>query len=375
MARPRINKNRDLPANLYRNGSGWRYRHPVTGLFTSIGTDKQKAINAARKLNDLLIPNNNLITKVIGEGMTFTEVADDYLAQKTKKNGKPLSSTTINGYTCAINKGKKLWAKMPLDNITLLMVSQLLDSMSVSASNHCRIVLIGLFDYAVSKGLCPDNPVTKTLSKGYVKARKRHTIDGLIKIRSASPFWLQNAIDLAMLTAQRRSDILKMKWSDIRDGYLHVVQQKTTEESDDEFETLEGAGYIRIKITPELQSILDRCNDGVESPFIIHRVPDPRGRHSSGTREHPTQVDLKYLTYVFKNVSNESGAYPKYSTSQMPTFHEIRALALFLHKKENKSGQKIAGHSTSRMTEHYESGHDIIWNDATPGILLPYSLT
>jgi len=98
----------------------------------------------------------------------------------------------------------------------------------------------------ISKGLINDNPARQTLKRYRIKQLKRHTLEGLSAVRAVSPKWLQNAIDLAMLTTQRRIDILNMKWSDIRDGYLHVAQEKTTEVPEDEFEFLEGAGYVRL---------------------------------------------------------------------------------------------------------------------------------
>ena len=62
MVRRRSKSNLDLPVNLYRgSGSAWRYRHPITGKFHGMGTDKQKAIYAARKLNDLLMPADDLV--------------------------------------------------------------------------------------------------------------------------------------------------------------------------------------------------------------------------------------------------------------------------------------------------------------------------
>ncbi|MEG2359603.1 hypothetical protein [Acinetobacter sp.] len=65
-----------------------------------------------------------------------------------------------------------------------------------------------------------------------------------------------------------------MEWSDIRDGHLHVAQEKTIDTPEDEFEILEGAEYIRIKIDDELQMVLDRCKaDHILSPFTIHRAP------------------------------------------------------------------------------------------------------
>ena len=60
----------------------------------------------------------------------------------------------------------------------------------------------------------------------------RHTVAGIRAIREKSPGWLQNAIDLALITAQRRIDILSMKFEDVRDGHLYVIQQKTAKATD-----------------------------------------------------------------------------------------------------------------------------------------------
>ncbi|WP_227505544.1 phage integrase Arm DNA-binding domain-containing protein [Acinetobacter sp. A47] len=72
MSRSRNTGNKDLPANLYRdNGDSWRYRHPVTGKFHSMGRDKTAAIRAARKLNSLLIQQVDLVSNVTGKTISF----------------------------------------------------------------------------------------------------------------------------------------------------------------------------------------------------------------------------------------------------------------------------------------------------------------
>jgi hypothetical protein len=133
------------------------------------------------------------------------------------------------------------------------MTNALLDDLPASTSIGCRSFLGEIFDVAISKGLVNDNPARQTIKRYRTKQRKRHTLEGLTAVRAVAPKWLQNAIDLAMLTTQRRIDIIKMKWTDIYDGYLHVAQEKTTDDPEDEFEFLEGAGYVRIKVDAELQ--------------------------------------------------------------------------------------------------------------------------
>lgn len=371
MARPRTKRNKDLPANLYRSGvNTWRYRHPITGKYHGMGSDKSKAIIAARKLNDILTPATDLVSAVMGE-VTFGEFSQKFLAEKRRKDGRILAPNTLRTYTHSLNRCAE-WNNIPLSYITLFMTNKLLDSVPASTSIETRSLLIQIFDLAISKGLVTENPAAQTIKRYRIKQRKRHTLDGLTAIRNVSPQWLKNAIDLAMLTTQRRIDIINMKWSDIRDGYLHVAQEKTTDDPEDEFELMEGAGYVRIKVNDELQRVLDRCRDNVLSPFIIHRVPKGKTKNKGQVKEHWSQVEAQYVSREFLKAIKVANSYPELSGRQLPSFHEIRALSIHLHKKAGKSAQTLAGHATERMTEMYASGHEIIWNDADVGINLPF---
>ncbi|MEN8282580.1 phage integrase Arm DNA-binding domain-containing protein [Acinetobacter gerneri] len=375
MGRPRLAKNKDLPANLYRGeGKSWRYKHPITGEFKPMGMDKGKAVIAARKLNDILAPSNDLVAQVLGS-ISFGEFADEFLANKRRKDGRELASNSKRLYKNYVDAAKEKWAHLPIERITLLMMNQLLDDMHTTTSIGARSLLGELFDVAISKGLVKENPARATLKKYAVKQRKRHTLEGLTKIRDVADRWLKNAIDLALLTTQRRIDIVNMKWSDIHDGFLHVAQEKTTDDPEDELEISEGAGYVKIKIDSELQAVLNRCkSDNILSPFIIHRVPKMKnGRKNKVEKEHWTQVDKQYISREFYKCVKKSNAYPNYIGRQTPSFHEIRALAIFLHKKAGKSAQALAGHTTEMMTEKYATGHEIIWNEVDVGIKLPFA--
>lgn len=376
--RPRSSKNKDLPANLYRNddGKSFRYRHPIDGTWHGMGTDKTKAIAAANKLNSLLIKTNDLVGAVLGK-KTFGDIVKYYLEEDLPTRAKKYSAKTIDLYTlrltqCNINSK---WENLPIDSITLLMVNEHLDTLTNRASNQCRSRLIEIFSIAMSKGLCPDNPAAATLKKPEKKQRKRHTLEGLTEIRAVAPTWLQNAIDLALLTTQRRSDIIKMKWADIKDGWLYIEQVKTTEDSDDEFEELEGAGYIRLKIDEEIQKVLDRCKaSDIISPFIIHRRPLKINNKHKATKEHWTQINLAYLSVEFKKAADLANPYPTYTAQQKPTFHEVRALSIHLYKQLGKDPQALAGHASAQMTDMYASGHStILWNDVEVGMKLPFN--
>ncbi len=245
MARTRDAGNKDLPANLYRdNGKSWRYRHPITGKFFAMGTDKQKAFQAARKLNSMLIQEESLVDKVLGTNISFKDFAEQYMSEKRRKDGREISVNTRQTYQIQLNRLYEIWGGKNIDSITLKMVNECLDSLTPSNAKSVRSLLCNIFDVAVAKGICPDNPARITLKRHVPKQRRRHTVEGLQIIREHSPSWLENAIDLALLTAQRRSDIVKLRWSDIRDGYIYIAQQKTTDDPIDDFEVMQGAGYL-----------------------------------------------------------------------------------------------------------------------------------
>lgn len=241
------------------------------------------------------------------------------------------------------------------------MIAEMLDALTPRTANQCRALLIDIFNHAASKGLCPDNPAASTINRIEKKQRKRHTIEGLKAIREKSPFWLQNAIDLALITAQRRTDILNMRFDGVREGFLYVVQQKTAKASD--------AAWIRFKVTEELQAVISRCRDDIVSPYLVHRRPDRKKQKQALTKEHWTKVEERYLTGAFKKAREAAGCYKGWKEEEMPGFHEVRALSLHLYQKAGKDGQKIAGHASESMTKNYQRDHaEIVWSDAVPDL-------
>jgi len=359
--RPRNPKSRGLPPNLYedRRRGSYRYRRPDDGTWHPMGADKTEAIRAAKQLNAILTAHSDLITRVMGDKVLMQDFIETFRAEILPH--RELAKATLDLYAIRFKQIKLAFGVRPIDEITIRMISELLDGLTPRASNQCRALLVDLFNHACAKGLCPDNPAASTINRIEKKARKRHTVEGLKAIRAHSPLWLQNAIDLALITAQRRADILNMRFDDVRDGYLYVVQQKTAKASD--------TAWIRFKLTPELQAVIDRCRDQVLSPFLIHRRPERLKQKQQQTKEHWTKIEDRYLTRAFKDARDAAGCYKEWSDAEQPGFHEVRALSLHLYKKAGKDGQKIAGHATEDMTRNYQRDHaEIVWADAVPDL-------
>lgn len=360
--RPRNKANKGLPPNLYldaRRGA-YRYRRPTDGKWFPFGADRAKAIDAAKQLNLEFMRGADLVHKVQGVGSSlFVSFLDTY--EHDILPPRELAKGTLDLYAVRFRQFRKAWPTQAVDEITIRMVAELLDGLTPRAANQARALLVDIFNHAASKGLCPDNPAASTIAKLEKKQRKRHTVEGLRAIRGKSPAWLQNAIDLALITAQRRTDILSLRFDDVRDGHLYVVQQKTAKASD--------AAWIRFEVTPQLQAIISRCRDNVPSPFLIHRRPERKKQKQAEQKEHWTKIEERYLTRAFKEAREAAGCYASWKEEEQPGFHEIRALSLHLYEKAGKDGQKIAGHASKEMTKNYQRDHaEIVWSQAVPDL-------
>lgn len=357
--RPRSKKNTGLPPNLYVSRNAFTYRRPDTGTWHGMGTDRHKAISAAKQLNSRLMAGTDLVAAVLGDSVTLDAFLTTYEFQILPP--RELAEATLSLYRIRFRQARKALGNKSLDTITIRDIAEFLDPMTPRSANQTRKILVDVFNHAAAKGLVQDNPAASTIARIEKKSRQRHTVEGLAKIREAAPVWLQNAIDLALVTAQRREDIVRMRFEDIRDGYLYVVQEKTKKSTD--------AGWLRMQVTPQLQAIITRCRDEIASPFLIHRRPaaiNPKYRKS---KAHWTEVSCEMLTRAFKEARDVAKPYPKLSDAEQPTFHEIRALAVHLYKRDGKDAQRIAGHADEKMTKNYAKDHaEIIWTDVSPDL-------
>ena len=354
--RPRNKKSRTLPDNLYFDDrhKTYHYRRPDTGKKTSMGKDRDAAIRAARTLNNMLAPGGDLVAKVMYGNPTMGEFLKVYLNEILPP--RELAQATLDLYQVRCRQIDDAFGERAINMIPLRDIAVFLDSFPPRSSNQLRATLCDVFQQAAAKGYIEDNPAAVTIPKIEKKARKRHTLEGLMQIRSCSPPWLQNAIDLGLITAQRREDILAMKFEDVKDGYLHVVQKKTKRWS--------NAGYLRLKVTPQLQMVISRCRDSVPSPYLIHRRPDRLDSKQRQNKTHWTRIEERYLTRAFKEARDQAKAYPHLQPEEQPGFHQIRALSQHLYKKAGKDPQKIAGHANPSSTKNYLVGHDeIIWTE------------
>lgn len=352
--RPRKRTNKGLPPNLYtaHNSTVFRYRHPQTGKFHGMGADKAKAINAAKQLNSILMSDNDLVGSVMG--CETVETHCDWFNKHTIPE-REYQPNTIGMYERRIKKLISELGSKPIEDVTVQDIATIMDQHTPRAANQFRQVAVDVFRVALSRGLCADNPAEITLKRKEKKARRRLTLDQFKAIHKSAPNWLKNAMDLALITLQRREDITLMKFEKISDGRLKVIQGKTQKHD---------TGYLSIKVGPKLEPVIKRCRDDIASPFLVHRKPDKKIKREG--MEHWTQIKPEMVTRQFKETRDELEIFEGTPEDGRPTFHEIRALGIKLYKDSGINPQQLAGHSTEKMTKNYDSDHeDIRWMEVS----------
>jgi len=108
-------------------------------------------------------------------------------------------------------------------------------------------VLSAAFSEAVSSWYLIERNVLRDVKRPRSQPRDRLILDEeLACVKALAPERMRLGIMLALLTGQRQGDIIRFKWSDIRDMAIHLQQSKTGKR-------------LAIEINTELEKVLDQC--------------------------------------------------------------------------------------------------------------------
>ena len=159
--------------------------------------------------------------------------------------------------------------------------------------------------------------------KGFKETgRSRYITDAEFdQVKAQAHFTVVDAMDLALLTGQRPADVLKLKRTDIRDGALWIVQNKT------------GA-RLGIEITGELAATITRVNERSRHAISAYLIQDENGQPL-------TQCALRSRFDKARTLAKVDFQ-----------FRDIRAKAA-TDTGDLAHSQKLLAHKNREMTEHY----------------------
>lgn len=265
------------------------------------------------------------------------------------------AASTLAEMNIKLNRYRSEFARH-LSDIDVQTLSTWLDQLERSVYIKHRALWINIYRFAMSKGLVHFNAADATLPKRPLnRVRDGLTLDDYKATYAIADPWFQIAMDTALYTLQRRSDLVSIKLADIQDDCLPIIQQKT-------------GMALRIKANEGLKHVIRRTTwSGVSSPFLIHKKPIRRRREYLDRKEHHTQVTPSMLSREFARLRDQV-------TETTATFHEIRSLGGRLLIEQGYSDefvQVLMGHATMKMTEHYLADGKIDWIQAEAGLSLP----
>ncbi len=346
--RPKDPKNADLPKNLTPNRNIFIYRRP-DGRFYSLGTCRERAIALAKQLNAHYAERNALFDRITdGDEIkhpTFSEFVAEFGQRDLRALG--LSETTLKEYQRMLGHVNRHFAGLAPDDITTQHVAHFLRGYPPRASRAYRSLLLLVFKHAKSEGVrSGENPVVDTIRRPMVVQRERLSARQYRAVWEKAAPHIQNAMDLALYTLQRREDIARLRFADYRDGHLWVRPHK-----------VEKYGVaLRIAVHEELAAVIARCRDGILSPWMVHQ-PQTANKARRGKKLAPAS-----LSRGFKEARDaaDPALFPQ-DPAKRPSFHEIRGLGAKQLRDAGIDPQALLGHRDAETTRLYLDRHEIRW--------------
>lgn len=368
-ARPRKN-NISIP-NLYPlfsrkvNKVYWRYKHPITGKFHSLGTDEAEATAIAIEANKRLAEQQtrqimaitDRISTSSGKSISTNTWLERYwkIQQERLKSGD-IKENTIKQKAKPVSLLKERVGIKLISAVNVRDVAQILDEYLAEGQPRMaqviRSVLIDVFKEAQHAEEVPPgyNPALATKQPRRKITRQRLILEEwqkIFDIAFENHKYMGNAMLLAIVTGQRPGDISRMKFSDIWDEHLHVEQEKTGSK-------IAIPLALRCNaINWSLRDVISRCRDYAVSPYLVHFF------RTTSQAERGAQVKPRTLTMNFSKARDNADI--DWGQGTPATFHEQRSLSERLYKAQGINTKDLLGHKTQQQTDRYHDDRGKGW--------------
>jgi len=262
-------------------------------------------------------------------------------------NQRGYDPQTIKNHRSNLVHVRRLWGSQPLRDTKPRHISDALQQFLPDRSSMARRIhdeLRDIYREAVANEWCETNPVLNTRKPvGKVK-RKRlslETWDDMCELALVHrQAWVLPMLLLALVTAQRRADLGKMRFDDVWDHHLHVEQQKKA-----------GKGYgARVALPLSLRldvlgitlgDVVQLCRDYAPAGPTLLRRGDGKS------------IELSSLSNRFNELIREVAGKDAYKEREWPSLHEVRSLSERLYRQQGIQTQHLLGHKNQEMTDKY----------------------
>jgi integrase len=194
------------------------------------------------------------------------------------------------------------------------------------------------FAEAVALGWSNTNPAIEVRMPVAKIARQRLTLDEWRAIADyalkSMPPWVHRMIVLALITAQRRGDLVRMQFDDVREEHLQICQQKT-------------GTMLRLPLDLRLEAVDMSLREAIESCRTYSKGAVYLLRKSTGAALSPDSLSARFETAREAVLGKHTG------DGAPPSLHECRSLAERLYRDQGINTQRLLGHTRQKMTDVY----------------------
>jgi len=214
--------------------------------------------------------------------------------------------------------------RFPARSLTRRVVLEWRDQFSENPAkaNNLMSSISRLYSFGIERGLVTQNPLLG-IKRMKIGEWRPWTAQEVEAFQSTAPEPMCLALALALYTGQRLGDVIKMRWDQIKDGGIAVVQQKT------------GA-KIWVPLHRDLAVLLNQITDRKAEMILTSATGQP--------------FKSDHLKHQFKAATRKAG---------LPddlVFHGLRKTAAVRLAEAGCSTEQIksiTGHRTDEMVSHY----------------------
>jgi integrase len=372
--RKRKTENKHFPTGLFkrklRGNNRFKYRFPNgKEVLLPAGTQEFEAIEAATIYNQ---KHRNPTIKILMDYDQYNKPLTQWLVTVKKRvhdeeyKKEIIGKRVYNAFINDLERLDQLHGDVMSKSVNLSHVNDYLSEFTKGASNEVynrKITFLKkVFSYIRDMSGMETNPAeNKKRKPKQQKQRIRLNLDNFNTILAAAPHWLAIAVKLSIQTTHAVNEISIAKYKDcewfkepLADnglkvfGVLRIHRQKVKNKE---------ASRVEIPITQKLKEIIEESRrDNIASPYIVHGLLK-RNKGLAEGLTHATQLAPEFISRAFSNLRDELGLYSEMEKKHRPTFHEIRALSIFLYGEIGIAPQERAAHTDIESTKIYMKDH------------------
>lgn len=238
---------------------------------------------------------------------------------------KNLSASSKTNYRMYLDRIQEKFGPHAARAFTRRVALKWRDSMAgnPSVANHAMAVLRKLMSFALDRGHIDFNPVLNP-KKMKVGTYEPWPADELEKFRAQAPAHMLLALTLGLYTGQRRGDVVRLTWTQVKNGGIELVQEKT------------GA-RLWIPMHRHLQVAIAKAEENKTAVTVLTNVKG-------------ISWDANEFSKRFREACTAARISGKYN------FHGLRknaTIALLEAGCTTAQVKAITGHATDEMVNHY----------------------